>query len=68
MMETNLNDLFLQIRERVIYLIDLKDVDVDILSFELGISRDSFISNFSKKIDDFSFYLQTLSLLEHWEG
>lgn len=66
-MEEKLNRLFLSIRYNIFRLIQEKNVDVDILAFDLGISRQNFINNFSKRINDFSFYLQTLSLLEKWE-
>lgn len=66
-MEEKLNNLFYHIRESIFRLIQEKNVDVDILAFDLGISRNTFIENFNKRIDDFTFYLQTLSLLENWE-
>ena len=66
-MEEKLNNLFFHIRERIFRLIQEKNVDVDVLAFDLGISRKTFIENFNKRIDDFTFYLQTLSLLENWE-
>ena len=66
-MEEKLNNLFFYLRSDVFKLIQEKNIDVDILSFNLGIGRETFINNFSKRIDDFSFYLQTLSLLESWE-
>ena len=66
-MEEKLNNLFFHIRESIFRLIQEKNVDVDILAFDLGISRNAFVENFNKRIDDFTFYLQTLSLLENWE-
>ena len=66
-MEEKLNNLFFHIRESIFRLIQEKNVDVDVLAFDLGISRKTFVENFSKRIDDFTFYLQTLSLLENWE-
>ncbi len=68
MQATELNDMFQNIRGVVYKLIQEKNVDVDELAFSLGIGREAFIRNFSARIDDFTFYLQTLSLLEHWEG
>lgn len=67
-MEEKINNLFLQIRERIFRLIQEKNVDVDILAFDLGMSRKTFVGNFVNRIDDFTFYLQTLSLLESWEA
>ncbi len=66
-MEEKLNNLFFHIRESIFRLIQEKNVDVDVLAFDLGISRKTFVENFNKRIDDFTFYLQTLSLLENWE-
>ena len=63
-----INSLFFHIRERIFRLIQEKNVNIDLLSFNLGISRDTFINNFNNKVEDFSFYLETLSLLEHWEA
>ena len=67
-MEEEINDLFFHIRDRIYRLIQDKNVDIDMLSFRLGVSRNTFVSNFSKRIEDFTFYLETLSLLEHWEA
>ena len=66
-MEEKLNSLFFDIKDTIIRLIQKKNIDIDILAFNLGISRNTFIENFNKRIDDFTFYLQTLSILESWE-
>lgn len=66
-MEETLNDLFLRIRENIFFLIKEKGVDIDILAFDLGIDREDFLENLNNRINDFTFYLQTLSLLENWE-
>lgn len=66
-MEEKLNSLFFDIKDTIIRLIQKKNIDIDILAFNLGISRNTFIENFHKRIDDFTFYLQTLSILESWE-
>ena len=66
-MEVKLNSLFYDIKDTIIRLIQKKNIDIDILAFNLGISRNTFIENFNKRIDDFTFYLQTLSVLESWE-
>lgn len=68
MSEEQLNKLFLNIRNAIFRIIQVKQVDIDDLTFNLGISRNEFVENFSKRINDFPFYLQTLSLLENWEG
>ncbi len=66
-MEEKLNNLFYRIRDNIFRLIQTKNVDVDILAFDLGIDRKTFVDNFAKRINDFTFYLETLSLLEKWE-
>ena len=66
-MEEKLNNLFFHIRENIFKLIQEKNVDVDALAFDLGISRQNLIDNFNQRVEDFTFYLQTLSLLENWE-
>lgn len=62
-----LDNLFDNIRHTVFELIEQKNVDIDILAFDLGIDRKTFINNFMHRIEDFSFYLQTITLLEKWE-
>lgn len=66
-MEEKLNSLFINIRENIFKLIREKNVNIDVLAFNLGISRQTLINNFTMRIEDFTFYLQTLSLLEKWE-
>ena len=66
-MEVKLNSLFYDIKDTIIKKKKKKNIDIDILAFNLGISRNTFIENFNKRIDDFTFYLQTLSILESWE-
>ena len=66
-MEEMLNSLFISLRSNIFQLINEKNIDIDILSFDLGISRQTFIDNFKSRIEDFTFYLQTLSLIENWE-
>lgn len=67
-MNQNLDNLFDNIKNTIFNLIYENNVDIDLLSFDLGIDSITFISNFSTRIDDFTFYLQTLSLVENWEG
>lgn len=66
-MEEQLNNLFIYLRQHIYTLIQDKNVDIDALAFDLGIDRQNFIENFNQRIEDFTFYLQTLSLLEKWE-
>ena len=65
-MERQLDNLFLEIKTKVIYLMQEKNVDIDDLVFALGVTRQYFINNFLKRINDFSFYFETLHLLERW--
>ncbi len=59
--------LFLQTREKIIKLIGEKNVDIDLLAFNLGIDTQRLIYNLNNMIDDFTFYLETFCLLENWE-
>lgn len=61
------NNLFDNLKNRIVKLVYEKNIDIDYLSFKLGLSSREFIKNFYREIDDFTFYLQTLSLVEHWE-
>lgn len=67
-MKQELDNLFLFIKNRVYFLIQDYNIDIDLLAFDLKMDRDTFIENFTQRIDDFNFYLQTLSLVENWEG
>lgn len=66
-METRLDNLFYMVKEQVYKLMDEKDVDINILAFNLGIDTQQFINNFRTRINDFTFYLQTLNVLDNWE-
>ena len=55
-MERQLDNLFLEIKTKVIHLMQEKNVDIDDLVFALGVTRQYFINNFLKRINDFSFY------------
>ncbi len=66
-MEEKLNNLFLDIKNKTLNLIKEKNIDIDVLSFKLGIDSDKLISNYTNRIDDFSFYLKTLELVTNWE-
>ena len=67
-MNKELDNLFYNIKNTIFNIINEKNIDIELLSFDLGIDSTTFISNFSKRINDFTFYLQTLSLVENWEG
>ncbi len=66
-METELNNLFINIRNDILKIIQEKNVDIDILALDLGINRRILISNLRNGIENFTFYLKALTLLEHWE-
>lgn len=67
-METELNNLFINIRNDILKIIQEKNVDIDILALDLGINRRILISNLRNRIENFTFYLKALTLLEHWEA
>ena len=64
----SLDEQFYNIRSKVLENIQNKNIDIDYLAFDLGVDTQTFLDNFSHRIDNFYFYLQTLSLVEHWEG
>lgn len=66
-MEKKLDNLFYEIRNSIYHLINKKNININELSNKLGVNSRKFISNFSNRIDDFTFYLQTLDLLESWD-
>lgn len=57
---------FQNIRKECFDLISLKKVDVQELSFLLGIKEEEFYQNFSSYINDLTFYLKTYNLLVEW--
>ncbi len=66
-MEEKLNRLFLYIRQIVLQLIYEKEINIDELAFDLGVKQEEFLNNFTQRNDDFTFYLDALSKVEHWE-
>lgn len=66
-MDKQLDNLFLSIRATIYNLIKANHIDMNALVFDLGVDKETFIKNFSQRINDFSFYLETLSLVENWE-
>lgn len=67
-MNKKLDELFIETRTKIYNLVQKNNIDINLLAFDLGVSREEFINNFNKRIDDFSFYLKALSLAENWEG
>ncbi len=64
----DLDKLFENIKNITFALLREKNVDINALLFDLGIDKETFIKNYTKRIKDFTFYLETLSLVENWEG
>ena len=60
--------LYNNIKRDIIDIITEKEIDINALAFDLGIDTDTFINKLSNPSEDFCFYLQTLSLVENWEG
>ena len=50
-MDTKLDNLFLNIRNTIFTLMQEKQVDIDALTFDLGVNRETFVNNFSKRIE-----------------
>ncbi len=67
-MEKELDKLYNNIRKESLALIKEKNIDLEELMNKLDVTKDEFINYFTKRNDNFVFYLQTFSLLEHWEG
>lgn len=67
-MQENVDNLFINIRNTIISLIEEKNININLLSYDLKIDTETFIENLSHRIPDFTFYLKTLSLVENWEG
>ena len=66
MIDEELDNLFLNIKNDCMTLIREKDISLEELSFTLGISSREFISNFQVRSKDFSFYLETYRILMEW--
>ena len=64
-MEEIYSEFILRLRADIYRLIREKEVDIDKLSYALGISRDNFILSLSNN-KEASFYLEVITTLEHW--
>lgn len=64
-MEEIYSEFILRLRADIYRLIREKEVDIDKLSYALGISRDNFILSLSNN-KEASFYLEVITILEHW--
>ncbi len=65
-MNENLNELFKQIRNECLQIIYKKNVDIDELSFKMGINTGTLYKILEDKIEDFSIYLKLYEVLLGW--
>ncbi len=66
MKDNNLNELFIQIRNECLEIISTKNVDVDELSFQMGMSSKTLYDFLKNKDEDFSIYLKLYEVLLGW--
>ncbi len=66
MNDNNLNELFTQIRNECLEIIDKKNVNVDELSFQMGINSRTLYNVLKNKNEDFSIYLKLYEVLLGW--
>lgn len=62
-MNIELDNMFLRIRKDCIDLINIKNIDIDDLLFELGISNKKFIEILNNRNKDFTIYLKIYNTL-----
>ncbi len=65
-MSEKLNILFNQIKNECLNLISKKKVDIDDLSFALGMNKEKVYELFKNKNEDFSIYLKMYDILVEW--
>lgn len=65
-MNEKLNILFNQIKNECLSLISKKKIDLDDLSFALGMDKDKMYDLFKNKNEDFSLYLKMYDVLVEW--
>lgn len=65
-MSDKLNILFNQIKNECLDLISRKKVDLDDLSFALGMNKEKMYDLFKNRNEDFSIYLKMYDLLVEW--
>ncbi len=66
MKDNKLNELFIQIRNECLEIINKKNVDVDELSFQMGMSSKTLYNFLKNKNEDFSIYLKLYEVLLGW--
>ena len=67
MIDSKRNYLFNLIKMDCINLINKKNVDIEDLAFDLGISKEQLIKVFNEKCEDFTIYLKAYNILSEWE-
>jgi len=65
-MNEDLNELFINIRRECLQMIYQKNVDVEELSFRMGVNTKTLYSVLKNKNEDFSIYLKLYEVLLGW--
>lgn len=65
-MNDDLNELYLQIRNECLQIIFKKNVDIDELSFQMGMTQSALYKVLNNKNEDFSVYLKLYEVLLGW--
>lgn len=65
-MNKKLDLLFNQIKKECITMITNKKVDIDDLSFEMGMNKKVLYDLFENRNEDFSLYLKMYNILTNW--
>ncbi len=65
-MDKNLNELFKEIRNECLQIIEVKNVDIEELSFRMGMSTNNLYHFLQKRNSDFSVYLKLYEVLLGW--
>ena len=65
-MNDNLDELYLQIRNECLQIIFKKNVDIDELSFRMGMNQNTLFNILNNKDEDFSIYLKLYEVLLGW--
>lgn len=65
-MNDNLEELYLQIRNECLQIIFKKNVDMNELSFRMGMNQKTLFSVLNNRDEDFSIYLKLYEVLLGW--
>ncbi len=65
-MNDNLNELYIQIRNECLQIIFKKNIDIDELSFRMGMNQSTLYQVLNNKNEDFSIYLKLYEVLLGW--